>query len=151
MGRTRETVICTRRHLVREGSRPLASSEYGCGSCCGIRSIITSSVVADRCSRTAVMPVRGCLERAMVQMVTDRLIRLPASLPGVRITRHGRWRPKRWLVGNTERMNRKRLSTCRVTQGNEGNRDRRCSCADEPVCSNAALSRRKNSCKDRRR
>ncbi len=46
----------------------------------------------DRCSRKAVMPVRGCLERAMVRRVTGRLIRLPASLQleGVRITHHGR-------------------------------------------------------------
>jgi hypothetical protein len=41
----------------------------------------TSSVVADRSSRKAVMPVRGCQKRPMVRKVTGRLIRLPAS-PG---------------------------------------------------------------------
>ena len=68
----------------------LASSGFGSGSCCGTRSTIKSSVVVDRSSRPAVPPVQGCLERAMVRQVTGQLIRLPASLRGVRITHHGR-------------------------------------------------------------
>jgi len=61
------------------------------GSCCGMRLIIGSSVAADRSSRTAVQPVRGCLKRGLVRKVAGRLIGLPA-LPewqGVRITHHG--------------------------------------------------------------
>ncbi len=82
-----------RRKMVQKGLGKrkwqwLASSGFGSGSCCGTRSAITSSVVVDR--RTAVPPVQGCLERLMVRQVTDRLIRLPASLRGVRITHHGR-------------------------------------------------------------
>jgi Transposase IS116/IS110/IS902 family len=52
----------------------------------------TSSVVAARCNRKAVVPVRGCQKRAMVRKVTGRLNRLSASLEeqGVRITHHGR-------------------------------------------------------------
>ena len=69
-------------------SLPLENSESGSGSCCGTRSTITSSVVVDR--RRAVPPVQGCLECPMVRQVTDRLIRPPASLRGVRITHHGR-------------------------------------------------------------
>ena len=87
-----------RRKLVQKGWerrvwRWLANWESGCGSCCGIRSSTTSSVVVDRSSRRAVMPVRGCQKRGMVRKVTGRLIRLPASLEdwGVRITHHGRW------------------------------------------------------------
>jgi len=65
------------------------SWESGCGSCCETRLITKSSVVVDRSK--AVMPVRGCLKRGLVRMVTVRLIRLPASLSrkGVRITHHG--------------------------------------------------------------
>jgi hypothetical protein len=70
--------------------RSLANSGSDCGSCCGIRWSTKSSVVVDRSSRTAVPPVQGCLERAMVRRVTGRLIRLPASLRGVRIIHHGR-------------------------------------------------------------
>ena len=71
----------------------LASWGSGYGSCCGSRLSTTSSVVADRSSRKAVMPVRGCEKRPTVRKVTGRLIRLPASLAdeGVRITHHGRW------------------------------------------------------------
>ena len=39
---------------------------------------MTSSVVADRSSRKAVKPVRGCQKRRLVRTVTVRLIRLPA-------------------------------------------------------------------------
>src|ERR1700736_2167502 len=53
----------------------LASSESDCGSCCGIRLSTTSSVVVDRSSRKAVMPVRGCQKRRMVRKVTGRLQR----------------------------------------------------------------------------
>jgi len=84
-----------RRKLVQKGlGRPESpqheNSGFGCGSCCGIRLIIKSSVVVGRCSREAVMPVRECLDRVMVRRVTVRLIRLPASLWGVCITHHGR-------------------------------------------------------------
>jgi transposase len=61
-----------RRKLVQKGlgkrvSLWLANSGSGCGSCCGMRLIITSSVVADRSSRKAVKPVRGCQKLAMVR------------------------------------------------------------------------------------
>jgi hypothetical protein len=51
------------------------------------------SVVVDRSSRKAAMPVWGCQKRRMVRKVTGRLIGLPASLEdeGVRIPHHGRW------------------------------------------------------------
>ena len=42
--------------------------------------ITTSSVVVDRSSRKAVKPLRGCLKRAMVRIVTGPMIKLPASL-----------------------------------------------------------------------
>jgi len=41
---------------------------------------LSSSVAVDRSN--AVLPVRGCLKRGLVQRVTVRLIRLPASLLG---------------------------------------------------------------------
>jgi Transposase IS116/IS110/IS902 family len=60
-------------------------------SCCRMRSIITSSVVADRRSRKAVNPVRGCQKRRTVRTATGRLIRLLAlaEMQGVRIIHHG--------------------------------------------------------------
>ena len=83
-----------RRKLVQKGlgkARVASARSWGsgCGSCCAIRSITKSSVVADRSK--AVRPVRGCLKSAMVRMVTVRLVRLPASLhrKGVRISHHG--------------------------------------------------------------
>ena len=42
--------------------------------------IESSSVVLDRSSRKAVMPVRECQKRRMVRKVTGRLIRLLTSL-----------------------------------------------------------------------
>jgi len=54
---------------------PLLASLTDCGSCCGITLSTTSSVVVDRSSRKAVMPVRGCQKRGMVRKVTGRLIR----------------------------------------------------------------------------
>jgi transposase len=87
-----------RRKLIQKASGRrawpwLANSGSDCGSCCGIRLSTTSSVVVDRSSRRAVMPVRGCQKRGMVRTVIGRLIRLPASLEeeGVRITHHGQW------------------------------------------------------------
>ena len=44
--------------------------------CCGTTLSTTNSVVVDRSSRKAVMPVRGCQKRGMVRKVTGRLIRL---------------------------------------------------------------------------
>ena len=49
---------------------PRENSGSGCGSCCEIGLITKSSAVVDRCSRKAVMPVWGCLDRVMVRRVT---------------------------------------------------------------------------------
>src|SRR5262249_38621060 len=59
-------------------------------------------------SSKAVEPVRGCLKRAMVRIVTRRLMGHPASLDrqGGRITHPGPPGSKRGLVGNTEVMKR---------------------------------------------
>jgi hypothetical protein len=67
--------------LEQAGQRPTAGllmthpgvgpiTGFGCGSYCEIRLITKSSVVVDRFSREAVMPVRKCLERVMVPRVT---------------------------------------------------------------------------------
>ncbi len=82
------TANWSRRAWRRREWQWLANSGSGWGSCCEIRLSTTSSVVADRGNRKAVKPVRGCLKRRMVRTVTDRLIRIPASLAeeGVRIS-----------------------------------------------------------------
>jgi hypothetical protein len=51
----------------KHGWPQLANSGSGCGSCCGKRLIITSSVVAGRCDGKPVVPVRGCLSCVMAQ------------------------------------------------------------------------------------
>jgi hypothetical protein len=85
-----------RRKLIQQGWARrewplLANWGSGCGSCWKIKLMTPSAVVADRCVRTTAMPVRECLKRALVRMVTGRLIRLPASLEqkGARKTHHG--------------------------------------------------------------
>ena len=85
-----------------------ASWGFACGSCCAIRSIMKSSVAADRSK--AVPPVRGCLKSRMVRTVTVRLIRLPASLRrrGVRISHHGPQMTEEIVGGSTETMKRHR-------------------------------------------
>jgi hypothetical protein len=122
-----------RRKLVRKGlgkARVAAARKlgFGCGSCCGTRLITKSSVVVDRCSTEAVLPMRECLDRVMVRRVTVRLIRRPASLRGDRITHHGRSWPKRCLVGRTESMKRKRPELVGVTQVKHAATETRLAC-----------------------
>jgi hypothetical protein len=70
--------------LVQKGlgkARTAVARKLGIRSCCGIRLIITSSVVADRSSRQAVKPVRECLaDEWSCIAVTGVLNGLPASL-----------------------------------------------------------------------
>ena len=65
-----------------------------------------SSVVADRSSRKAVKPMRGCLKAGMVRTVTGRLIRRPALPEEAGSSDNSSWSSgsKRCLVGNTEVM-----------------------------------------------
>jgi hypothetical protein len=72
-----------------------------------IRLITKSSVVAESCDRSTVVPMRECLLENMILHSSDRnpesATRLP-ELRGVRRTHHGLRGPKRCLVGNTETM-----------------------------------------------
>src|SRR4029077_20633878 len=78
------------------------------GSCCVIRSITKSSVVADGCDGNTVVPMRECLLENMILRSSDRIPKWAPRLPelrGVRRTHHGLQGPKRCWVGNTEMMN----------------------------------------------
>jgi len=52
--------ICTIYEIDDRHGQAFIAMESGCGSCCGMGSNTTSSVVVDRCNKRVVMPVRGC-------------------------------------------------------------------------------------------
>src|ERR1700757_3212922 len=71
------------------------------GSCCVTKLITKSSVVADNCDRSTVVPMRECLLANMILHSSDRIPEQATRLPevrGVRRTHHGLRGPKRCLV-----------------------------------------------------